>query len=77
MIIKRSKTGKKLLHPYEMPMEDVLKKDAMLFINNIPVMSKRVARRRITAIIINAKDPETMPPGYMDELQHRLNELED
>ena len=76
MIIRRSKAGKKLARPYEMPIQEVLKKDAMLFINNIPVISKRQAKRKITNIIVNSKDPSTIYPGYIDDLQCRINELE-
>ena len=74
MIITKSKNGKKLKWPYEMPMADVLKKDAMLFINNIPTFSKKAIRRKVENIVINSKDPSTMYPGYMDDLQSRLNE---
>lgn len=76
MIIKLSKTGKKLKNPYEMSMSDVLKQDARLFINNIPVLSKSACRRKMEDIVINSKDPSTMYPGYMEDLKQRLNELD-
>lgn len=76
MIIKRSKQGKKLKRPYWMSIEEVLKKDAGLFINNIPTMTKSQLRRKQKEIVINSKDPSTMYPGYFEDLGQRLKEFE-